>query len=129
MAESALGQQLLCPGQVFIYNLCFQFWKYDAECNQNFLGGRVVLGKLPVLGHPSNLDNSEARAYCACSRCGRGLFGHFFPQLSLLFSFSPFLAQYRLKYCLKGPLNPQQPTNQYSKFMHFSLQSIFVCLI
>ena len=25
---------------------------------------------------------------CACSRCGRGLFGHFFSHLSILFSFS-----------------------------------------
>ena len=36
--------------------------------------------------------------------------------LIYLFSFlSPFLwetARYRLKYCLKGPLNPKQPTNQ-----------------
>ena len=33
-------------------------------------------GKLPVPERPINLDNSRARAYCACSRCG--LFGHFF---------------------------------------------------
>ena len=36
------------------------------------------------------------------------------------FSFlSPFLwetARYRLKYCLKGPLSPKQPTNQPTKF-------------
>ena len=31
---------------------------------------------------------SRARAYCACSRCGRGLFGHFFSHLSFLSSFS-----------------------------------------
>ena len=48
----------------------------------------MVLGKLPVPGRPTNLDNSGARAYCACSRCGRGLFGHFFSRLLLLFSFS-----------------------------------------
>ena len=47
-----------------------------------------MLGKLPVPGHPTNLDDSRARAYCACSRCGWGLFGHFFSHLSLLFSFS-----------------------------------------
>ena len=35
-------------------------------------GGRVVLGKLPVPGRPTNLDKSRARAYCACSRCGWG---------------------------------------------------------
>ena len=50
----------------------------------------------------------------ACSRYGWGLFGHFFSRLSFLF-LSPSLwetAQYRLKYCLKGPLSPKQPTNQ-----------------
>ena len=33
-------------------------------------GGAMVLGKLPVPGHPANLNNSRARAYCAYSRCG-----------------------------------------------------------
>ena len=37
----------------------------------------MVLGKLPVPGRRTNLDYSTARAYCACSRCGWGLFGHF----------------------------------------------------
>ena len=48
----------------------------------------MVLGKLPVPGHPSNLDNNMARAYCACSGCGLGLFGHFFSHFSLFFSLS-----------------------------------------
>ena len=48
----------------------------------------MVLGKLPVSGRPTNLDSSWARAYCACSRCGWALFGHFFSRLSFLFSFS-----------------------------------------
>ena len=51
-------------------------------------GGAKVLGKLPVPGRPTNLDYSRARAYCACSRCGWGLFGHFFSHLSFLYSFS-----------------------------------------
>ena len=51
-------------------------------------GGAKVLGKLPVPGRPTNLAYSRARAYCAFSRCGWGLFGHFFSHLSLLFSFS-----------------------------------------
>ena len=76
----------------------------------------MVLGKLPVPGRPTNLDYSRARAYCACSRYGWGLFGHF--SLVYYFSFlSPSLwetARYRLKYCLKGPLSPKQPTNQPS---------------
>ena len=55
-----------------------------------------------------------ARAYYTCSRCGLGLFGHFYSHLSFS-PLSPSLwetARYRLKYCLKGPLNPKQPTNQ-----------------
>ena len=47
-----------------------------------------MLGKLQVQGHPTYLDCSRARAYCACNRCGLGLFGLFFSHLSLLFSFS-----------------------------------------
>ena len=72
----------------------------------------MVLGKLPVPGRPTNLDKSRARAFCACSRCGWGLFGHFFSRLSFLF-LSPSLwetARGGLKYCLKGPLSPKQPT-------------------
>ena len=47
-----------------------------------------MLGKLSVPGRPTSLDDSRARAYCSCSRCGWGLFGHFFSHLSFLFSFS-----------------------------------------
>ena len=46
---------------------------------------------------------------------GGGCSDIFFSRLSFL---SPSLwktARYRLKYCLKGPLNPKQPTNQPSK--------------
>ena len=43
------------------------------------LGGResgdtMLLGKLPVPGRPTNLENSRAGPYCACSRCGWALF-------------------------------------------------------
>ena len=48
----------------------------------------MVLGKLPVPGRPTNLDKSRARAFCACSRCGWGLFGHFSLSSIFLFSFS-----------------------------------------
>ena len=57
-------------------------------------------------------DYSRARAYCACSRCGWGwldIFTLFYP--FSFFSLSLGEARYRLKYCLKGPLNPKQPTN------------------
>ena len=51
-------------------------------------GGAKVLGKLPVPGRPTGLDNSRTGAYCACGGCEWGLFGHFFSHLSFLFSFS-----------------------------------------
>ena len=72
----------------------------------------MVLDKLPNPERPTNLDYSRARACCAYSGCGWGLFGHLF-SLVYYFSFlSPSLwvtARCRLKYCLKGPLS--QPTN------------------
>ena len=52
-------------------------------------GGVMVLGKLPVLGRPTNLDYSRSRAYCAYSRCGWGLFGHFFLSSIIYFFFLP----------------------------------------
>ena len=45
----------------------------------------MVLGKLPA---SYDLDYSRARAYCAHSRCGWGMFGHFYSHLSFLSSFS-----------------------------------------
>ena len=48
----------------------------------------MVLDKLPGPGRPTYLDKSRARAYCTCSRCGWGLFGHFYSHLSFLFSLS-----------------------------------------
>ena len=71
----------------------------------------MVVGKLPVPGHPTNLDNSGAREYWACSMCGKGLLRHF----SLICHFSilsPSLWEMSLcKYCLKVLLNATQPTN------------------
>ena len=71
-------------------------------------------------GASYNLDYSRARAYCACSRCGWGCLDIF----SLVYHFSfltPSLwetARHRLKYCLKGPLSPNQPTNQPTNLLH-----------
>ena len=48
----------------------------------------MVLGIFPVPGRPTTLGYCRARAYCACSGCGWGLFGHFFSRLSFLFYFS-----------------------------------------
>ena len=48
----------------------------------------MVLGKLSVPGRPTDLDNSRARAYHACSKCGWGFF------LTFLFSRLPFLSSF-----------------------------------
>ena len=53
-------------------------------------GGAMVLGKYSEPKRPTNLDNRRARVYCTCSRCGWGLFAHFFSRLSFLFCFSVF---------------------------------------
>ena len=84
-------------------------------------GGAKVLGKLPVPGRPTYLAYSRARAYCAFSRCGWGLFGHFFSPLSLLFSFSlslgdgPILTEILSQRAVK-PKTTNQPTNCLSNF-------------
>ena len=58
------------------------------KMGRGWSGGAMVLGELPVPGRPTSLDKSRARAYCFCSRCGWGLFGHFYSRLSFLCSFS-----------------------------------------
>ena len=37
---------------------------------RGWTGGAKVLGKFSVPGRPTSLDDSRARAYCACSKCG-----------------------------------------------------------
>ena len=75
-----------------------------------------MLGKLPVLGRPTNLDHSRARAYCACSRCGWGLFGIFLSHLSFLSSVSlslgdgPIETEILSQRAVK-PKTTNQPTN------------------
>ena len=76
-------------------------------------GGAMVLGKLPVPGRPTILitvGQGPIALAVGGGRCGMDIFTLIYP-----FSFlSPSLwetARYRLKYCLKGPLSPKQPTN------------------
>ena len=74
----------------------------------------MVLGKLAVPGCPTILIIVGQGPIALAVGADGGLFGHFYSPLSFLFPFSPLweTARYRLKYCLKGPLNPKQPTNQ-----------------
>ena len=72
----------------------------------------MVLGKLTVPGRPTTwIPVGQGPAALAV-----GAGGGYLDVSSILFSpLSPSLwetARYRLKYCLKGPLNPKQPTNQ-----------------
>ena len=75
----------------------------------------MVLGKLPVPGRPTIWiivgQRPTALAVGADGGC-LDIFTLIYP----FFPLSPSLwetARYRLKlYCLKGPLNPKQPTNQ-----------------
>ena len=72
----------------------------------------MVLGKLPVPGRPTiwMIVGQGPTALAVGAGC--------LDIFTLVYPFSPFspslweTARYRLKYCLKGPLNPEQPTNQ-----------------
>ena len=83
----------------------------------------MVLGKLPVPGRPTILITvGQGPTALAVGADGGGL-----DIFTLTYPFSPLspslweTARYRLKYCLKGPLNPKQPTNQPYKKNNFSL--------
>ena len=72
----------------------------------------MVLGKLPVPGRPTFWIILGQGPIALAVGAGGGCLDIF----SLLYpisQLSPALwetARYRLKYCLKGPLNPKQPT-------------------
>ena len=57
----------------FILLSCLIIFQTKADRSWGLSGGAIVLSKLPVPGRPTNLYDSRARAYCACSRCGWGL--------------------------------------------------------
>ena len=73
-----------------------------------------MLGKLPVPGRPTNWIRVGQGPTALAVGAGGGCLDIFtldYPVCPL----SPSLwetARYRLKYCLKGPLNPKQPTHQ-----------------
>ena len=77
-------------------------------------GGAMVLGKLPVPGRPTiRITVGQGPTALAVSAGGGCL--DIFTLTYPFFPLSPSLwetARYRLKYSLKGPLNPKQPTNQ-----------------
>ena len=83
----------------------------------------MVLGKLPVPGCPTIWIIVGQGPTALAVGAGGGCLDIFI----FIYPFSPLspslweTARYRLKYCLKGPLNPNQPTNQL--FLFFNLQN------
>ena len=77
-------------------------------------GGAMVLGKLPVPGRPTiRITVGQGSTALAVSAGGGCL--DIFTLVYPLSPLSPSLwetTRCRLKYCLKGPLNLKQPTNQ-----------------
>ena len=77
-------------------------------------GGAMVLDKLPVPRRPTIRITVGQGPTVLAVGAGGGCLGVF----TLVYPFSPlspFLwetARYKLKYCLKGPVKPKQPTNQ-----------------
>ena len=74
----------------------------------------MVLGKLPVPGRPTIWITVGQGPTALAVGAGGGCLDIF----TLIYPFSPLspslweTARYRLKYCLKGPLNPKRPINQ-----------------
>ena len=89
----------------------------------------MVLGKLPVPGCPTIWMIVGQGPIALAVGAGGGCLDIFI----FLYPFSPLspslweTARYRLKYCLKGPLNPNQPINQYlwSNFCIYVFMLIF----
>ena len=74
----------------------------------------MVLGKLPVLGR-----HTIWMPIALAVGVGGGCLDIFTLLSFLSLSLSLWeTARYRLKDCLKGPLNPKQPTNQYIIMIH-----------
>ena len=72
----------------------------------------MVLGKLPVPGRPTIWMIVGQGPIVLAVGAGGGCLD-IFTLVYPFFPLSPFpweMARYRLKYCLKGPLNPRQPT-------------------
>ena len=84
------------------------------KIHRGWSGGAMVLGNLPVPGCPTNLI-TVGQGPIALAVGAVGVVWTFLLS-SILSLLSPSLwetARYRLKHCLKGPLNPKQPTNRH----------------
>ena len=89
----------------------------------------MVLGKLPVPGRPTIWMTVGQRPIVLAVGVSWGCFDIF----TLVYPFSPLspslweTTRYRLKYYLKEPLNPEQPTNQPKTVLLFWFFGEFRC--
>ena len=88
----------------------------------------MVLGKLPVPGRPTIWMIVGQGPIALAVGAGWGCLD-IFTLVYPFFPLSPSLweaARYRLKYCLKGPLNPK-PTNQPTIHIHLNVRRSKIC--
>ena len=87
-------------------------------------------GKTSSAGASYNLDTVGQGPTALAVGAGGGCLVIF----TFIYPFSPLspslweTARYRLKYCLKGPLNPKQPTNQRVS-QHMSQQTLYFAFV
>ena len=123
---------VLCPFTLHFRNRMFSVGLFAESPMHRYLafnfcrgwsGGAMALGKLPVPGRPTIWITVGQGPTALAVGAGGGCLDIF----TLIYPFSPLspslweTARYRLQYCLKGPFNPKQPTNQL-------LSSCVVCL-
>ena len=96
---------------------CILSHSFHSTCG--WLGGAMALSKLAVPGR-STIWTIVGQGPTALAIGAGGVVGHFYSHLSFLsfVSLSLETARYRLKYCLKGPLNSKQPPSG-----HFNVES------
>ena len=117
--SSQLMSGALPFGNLFcLLQLCFVV---QVQLNEGWSDGAKVQGKLPVPGRPT-IWMTVGQGPTALAVGAGGACLDIFTLIYPLFPLSPSLwetARYILKYCLNGPLNPKQPTNQ--------IQLMFAC--
>ena len=114
--EGNIGKLITTPGPGGADNLGYNLlFNCISSYHVGWSGGAMVLGKLPVPGRPTIwMIVGQGPIALAVGAGGGGL-----DIFTLLYPFSPFspslweTARYRLKYCLKGPLNPKQSINHH----------------